>query len=168
MLIYTPRWLFLMPGLLLTGAGALLALILYFNGLSLGEWHAGLSGLATACAATIVGLQLIAFSFFTKVFGVGEGLLPPSPKFTRIFEHFTLERGIVGGLVLFLAGLALFFRYEWDLRIAHVPESPFELRKVIAATTLVVLGLHGIFASFFMSVLGLKTVSRRPPEPTNV
>jgi hypothetical protein len=47
-------------------------------------------------------------------------------------------------------------------------ENANELRKVLAATTLIVLGLQGIFASFFMSVLGLKTVSRRPPEPTAV
>lgn len=165
MLIYTPRWLFLIPGLALTLAGALLALVLYFSDLNLGEWHAGLSGLATACAGTIVGLQLIAFSFFTKVFGVGEGLLPTNPQFTRIFKHFTLERGILLGLALLVAGVALFCTYEWDLRVSHVVENANELRKVIAATTLIVLGLQGIFASFFMSVLGLKTVSRRPPEP---
>jgi hypothetical protein len=115
-----------------------------------------------------VGLQLIAFSFFTKVFGVGEGLLPPNPQFTRLFNHFTLERGIMAGLLLLLAGFALFCTYEWDLRVSHVVESASELRKVIAAATLIMLGLQGVFSSFFMSVLGLKTVSRRPPEPTGV
>jgi glycosyltransferase involved in cell wall biosynthesis len=166
MLIYSPRWLFLVPGLLLSGIGAAAALIIYFNRhLDLFGWHAGLSGLVTACAATSAGLQLIAFGFFTKVFGVGEGLLPPNRKFTSIFNHFTLERGLIGGVLLFVAGLVLFIRAEWGFQRPVIAEDPGEVRRIIAATTLLVLAMQAIFSSFFMSVLGLKTVSRRPPEP---
>ncbi len=166
MLIYSPRWLFLMPGLILSGVGAAAALILYFNDLQWLGWHAGLSGFATACACAIAGHQLIAFGFFTKVFGVGEGLLPPNPKFTRLFDHFTLERGILGGLLLFLCGALLFLLAEWGTYPVPGAEDPWHVQRVIAALTLLVLGIQAVFASFFMSVLGLKTVSRRPPEPT--
>jgi glycosyltransferase involved in cell wall biosynthesis len=163
MLIYSPRWLFLAPGILLSVLGVVLSLALYFNNLDLLGWHPGLTGFVTTCSFTIVGLQLMAFAFFTKVFGVGEGLLPPNARFTRLFDHFTLERGLIFGLVLLAVGLVLFISGLLGLRNG---EDVLEIRRTLAGTTLVVLALQGIFSSFFMSVLGLKTVSRKPPEPT--
>ena len=38
------------------------------------------------------------------------------------------------------------------------------MRRLIPAATLVVLGIQGIVSSFFMSALGLKTKTRKPPE----
>ena len=50
----------------------------------------------------IVGFQLVAFAFFTKVFAIAEGLLPDDPKLSRVFKIFTLEKGIVLGLLILL------------------------------------------------------------------
>jgi len=114
----------------------------------------------------IVGFQLVAFAFFVKVFAIAEGLLPEDPRLTRVFKIFTLEKGILLGLAVLLAGLLLLARAVWIWQQVHFNASlsaEDNLRRLLPAVTLVVLGIQAIFSSFFMSVLGLKTVTRKPP-----
>jgi glycosyltransferase involved in cell wall biosynthesis len=168
MLLYSPRWLFLMPGLLLSALGVAVSVALSFGNLHLGAVEFNVGTLAVACMTLIVGFQLVAFAFYTKVFAIAEGLLPDDPRLTRIFKFLTLEKGIVAGLIVLLAGLVLLVRALWIWRQAGYgllsPES--NLRQLIPAITFVVVGVQAVFSSFFMSVLGLKTVSRRPPAPS--
>ena len=166
MLIYSPRWLFLVPGLLLSALGIIFAAALSVNDLKISGVQLNVGTLIMACMAIIVGFQLVAFAFFTKVFAIAEGLLPEDPKLTRVFKIFTLEKGIAAGLVVLLVGTILFLRALWHWQQAHfglLPSTEENLRRLIPAATLMILGIQGVFSSFFMSVLGLKTVSRRPP-----
>ncbi len=166
MLIYSPRWLFLVPGLLLSTLGVVFSTALAVKDIPLGGVQLNVGTLMMACMAVIVGFQLVAFAFFTKVFAIAEGLLPEDPKLTRVFKTFTLEKGIVVGLLALLAGLAVFSRALWLWQQAHfglLPSTEENLRRLIPAATLIVLGIQTIFSSFFMSVLGLRTVTRKPP-----
>ncbi|HEV7406201.1 MAG TPA: glycosyltransferase family 2 protein [Chthoniobacteraceae bacterium] len=160
MLIYSPRWLFLLPGQVLGIGGGLAALLIYFLASSANLETLG--GLIVSCACAIAGAQTIAIGFFTKVFGLGEGLLPENKAFTRIFSTFTLERGLILGLVLFLAGLLMMALSGVSFAVHSFDSFLF---KLIAGSTLLVLSLQVIFSSFFMSILGLKTTTRRPPDP---
>ena len=166
MLIYSPRWLFLYPGIFLSLLG------LVFSGrLSLGDFQVGkilfnVGTLAVASMTVIVGFQLVAFAFFVKVFAIAEGLLPDDPKLTRVLKIFTLEKGILLGLAGLLAGTGLLAHAVWIWRQTHygtLPSAEENIRRLIPAVTLIVLGIQGIFSSFFMSVLGLKTKTRKPP-----
>ena len=169
MLIYSPRWLFLVPGLALSAVGLVTGALLAVKA----QWIIGgvsfdVGTLAVACMAATVGVQLTAFACFTKVFAVAEGLLPEDPKFTRVFGFFTLEKGLMTGLTVLLAGAVLLGRAVWiwkqtDYGILSYADN---LHRLIPAVTLVVLGVQVIFSSFFMSVLGLKTVTRKPPVPS--
>ena len=167
MLLYSPRWLFLVPGFFLFMLGSGLA-----ARLSLGDFRAGgiaftVGTLSVASMTVIVGFQLVAFAFFVKVFAIAEGLLPDDPKLTRVFKIFTLEKGILSGAAVLIAGIALLLRAVWIWHQAHygpLPDTGENLRRVIPATTLIVLGIQVVFSSFFMSVLGLKTVTRTPPQ----
>jgi len=166
MLIYSPRWLFLVPGIVLSLLGLIFASVLAVTDIRLGEVHLNVGTLMMASMAVIVGFQLVAFAFFTKVFAIAEGLLPADPKLTGIFKTFTLERGLVLGVVVLLAGLAMFCRALWLWQQAHfglLPSTEENLRRLIPTALLIVLGIQTIFSSFFMSVLGLKTVTRQPP-----
>jgi len=167
MLIYSPRWLFLMPGLFLTLFGIILGTALTFGDIPLGNTiKLDVGSLMMACMAAVVGFQLVAFAFFTKVFAIAEGLLPEDPKLTNVFKFFTLEKGIVAGLLILLAGVGMFLYALWSWKTAHfgkLPSTEDNLRHLIPAGTLIVLGIEGVFSSFFMSVLGLKTVKRKPP-----
>jgi glycosyltransferase involved in cell wall biosynthesis len=166
MLLFSPRWLFLVPGLLLSALGIIFAAALSVHDIKIGGIELNVGTLMMACMAMVVGFQLVAFAFFTKVFAIAEGLLPEDPRLTRVFKIFTLERGIVAGLAVLLAGTILFLRALWLWQQAHfglLPSMAENLRRLIPAATLMILGIQGVFSSFFMSVLGLKTVSRRPP-----
>jgi glycosyltransferase involved in cell wall biosynthesis len=165
MLIYSPRWLFLVPGICLFTVGLLFAAALSVNDIKMGRVTFNVGTLMMACMALIVGVQLIAFAFFTKVFAIAEGLLPDDPKLSRIFKVFTLEKGLVLGVLTVLAGAASFLHALWIWKAAGYMELPYaeNLRRLIPSATLMIIGIQCIFSSFFMSVLGLKTVSRKPP-----
>jgi hypothetical protein len=170
MLLFSPRWLFLVPGIFLSLLGIIFAGILSFENFRLGAVEFNVGTLAVACMTIIIGFQLVAFGFFTKVFAIAEGLLPDDPKLTRAFKIFTLEKGIVLGLLVLFAGIALLAHAVWIWKQVHFNAtlSPEEnLRRLIPAATLVVLGIQTIFSSFFMSALGLKTATRKPPMPEN-
>jgi hypothetical protein len=166
MLLYSPRWLFLIPGLALVALGAAGMLVLAAARLRLGAVSLDVGTLLMAGMAAIIGFQLVAFAFYTKVFAIAEGLLPEDPKLSRVFQVFTLEKGILAGVVVALAGLGLLMHAVWLWRAAGYGELSYadNLRRLIPATTLLILGIQTIFSSFFMSVLGLKTVKRQPPQ----
>jgi glycosyltransferase involved in cell wall biosynthesis len=166
MLLFSPRWLFLVPGLLLSAVGIIFSIALSSGNFRLGQVEFNVGTLVVASMTVIVGFQLVAFAFFTKVFAIAEGLLPNDPKLSRVFKVFTLEKGLVFGLLVLLAGIGLLARAMWiwqqaDYGILPSPEE--NLRRLIPAATLVVLGIQTIFSSFFMSALGLKTTTRKPP-----
>jgi glycosyltransferase involved in cell wall biosynthesis len=167
MLLYSPRWLFLVPGLLLSALGLAASVALSFGDLRLDGVELNVGTLAVACMTVIIGFQLVAFAFYTKVFAIAEGLLPEDPKLTRVFKFFSLEKGIMAGLAVLLAGMVLLVQALWVWRQAgYGPLSPeANLRRLIPAVTLVVVGVQTVFSSFFMSALGLKTASRKPPLP---
>ncbi|MGH7941129.1 MAG: glycosyltransferase family 2 protein [Limisphaerales bacterium] len=166
MLLFSPRWLFLIPGIALFIIGVGVAAALAAADIRIGAVTLNVGTLTVSCMTAIVGFQLVAFAFFTKVFAIAEGLLPEDPKLTHLLRLFSLEKGILAGVALFLFGLALFGRAIWLWGAAHFGELPSmeeNLRRLIPATALLVIGIQGIFSSFFMSALGLKTKGRKPP-----
>jgi hypothetical protein len=165
MLIYSPRWLFLIPGLALAVLGALIGTTLSFGPVHVGQVQLDTGTLAVACMSIIVGGQLVAFAFYSKVFAIGEGLLPQDPKLSRWFRFFSLEKGICFGLLVLVGGLVFLMRgfFVWGKAGYGLLDYADNMRRLIPAITLIVLGIQIVFGSFFMSVLGLKTSSRKPP-----
>ena len=156
-LMYSPRWLFLVPGLLLILAGAggyALALPgVRFGGVVF-EAHTLLYG----SIAILCGYQAVLFAIFTKTFAMNEGLMPADPRVLRFFQVVNLERGIVLGLAALVAGLAMMLgvALSWGgsgfgrLDYAHT------LRWAIPGATLTALGFQTILSGFFVSILGMK------------
>ena len=165
MLLFSPRWLFFYPGVLLSVFAAIVAARLAVGDYQWGGLQLDVGTLSVACMAVIVGFQLVAFAFFTKVFAIAEGLLPDDPKLTRVMRLFTLEKGILLGIAVLLVGIVLLAHGVWIWHRAHYGMLPpiENLRRLIPAVTLIVLGIQGIFSSFFMSALGLRTGRRKPP-----
>ncbi len=165
MLIYSPRWLFLIPGLLLALTGGVAGVALSTGTVHLGSVRFDVGSLAVANMAVVVGLQLVAFAFFTKVFAIAEGLLPQDPRFAKIFKFFTLEKGIGVGLLFLLSGGGLLVHAIAVWKSAHYGALDYSenLRRLLPAVTLIMAGIQIVFSSFFLSILGLKTSSRQPP-----
>jgi glycosyltransferase involved in cell wall biosynthesis len=159
MLLYSPRWLFLVPGLVLTILGIVFSFALAASDVRIAAIHLDVGTLMIACMLIVVGFQLTSFAFYTKIFAVAEGLLPEDPKLSRLFNYFTLERGIVVALLVLAAGVTLMSHALWLWKKSHFGDLPFDqnLRRIIPAATLILLGVQSVFSCFFLSVLGLKT-----------
>jgi glycosyltransferase involved in cell wall biosynthesis len=166
MLLFSPRWLFLVPGLVMFVLGFDLAAILSVTEIPIGRITLNVGTLMMSCMLAIVGFQLVAFAFFTKVFAIAEGLLPDDPRLSRVLKFLTLEKALVASVGILILGAIWFLWAMWlwgKVDFGVLPSMEENLRRVIPAATLKVLGVQGIFSSFFMSALGLKTKARKPP-----
>jgi hypothetical protein len=162
LLLYSPRWLFLYPGALLMLVGFLFALRLFFGPIKIFGTSFDIHTMLYFAIAIILGYQAIVFAVFTKVFAIGEGLLPEDPKFINLFRYITLEAGLlVGGLsFLFGAGMSIVAFITWSDRSFGPLEPSTTFRIVIPAVLFLILGVQTIFSSFFLSILGLGWRSR--------
>jgi glycosyltransferase involved in cell wall biosynthesis len=158
LLMYSPRWSFLYPGIALMAIGTLLALWLLPGPRHIGHTTVDIHTLLYAIMAILVGFQAVMFSIFTKVFAITERLLPEDPRMNRLFEYFTLETGLAVGGVLVIVGIGLgaYSFFLWDER--HFgPMDPATLVRWVAATlALFTLGVQVLLSSLFLSILGLR------------
>jgi hypothetical protein len=158
LLMYSPRYLFLVPGLALMLAGTAVSVALLPGPLTVGRVTLDVNTLLFAGAAVILGAQAILFSLFAKVFAITEGLLRPDPRLERMFRYVTLESGLVAGGAAFLVGLGLSVTslHAWRATGFGPLDPARSLRQVIPAALMMILGAQVIFSSFFLSILGLR------------
>jgi glycosyltransferase involved in cell wall biosynthesis len=158
LLMYSPRWLFLFPGLtLMLGGLALMAWLLPAER-PLGHVNLGVDTLAYAGAAVLLGFQLVFFGVAAKVFAITEGLLPEDESFQRWFRFVTLETGLIAGVLLVLVGLGIAISSvsAWA-HTGYGPLPPVQMmRHTLPAMMCLMLGTEVCFGSFFLSLLGLK------------
>jgi len=158
LMMYSPRWSFLYPGLALMAGGTAVTLWLLPGPRRLGSVTIDIHTLLYAIMAILIGFQAVTFSVFTKVFAVTEGLMPEDPRLTRLFRYFTLETGLaMGGLLMAAgAGLGLDSLFVWHVH-NFGPLDPTRLVRLVASTIgLFTLGVEIVFSSFFLSILGLR------------
>ena len=158
LLMYSPRWLFLYPGLFLMIVGLLAGAWLLPGPRRIGGVELDIQTLLYAAMAVVIGFQAVIFAVFTKVFVISEGLMPEDPRLNRMFDYITLETGLIVGLALLLAGLggSVYAVSEWGARAFGPLEPSRTMRWVIPAATALVLGCQLVLSSFFLSILGLK------------
>jgi glycosyltransferase involved in cell wall biosynthesis len=161
LLIYSPRWLFLLPGCLLILLGVFGLGLLGNQTYLFGRVGFDIHSMAYAGAAVIVGFQMVVFSLFTKLVGEAGGWLPPDPRLARLSKIATLEAGILVSVLLFCVGIALtFFAIASWSRIDFGGLDPrVTMRQVIPAVTALTLSGEIFLASFFIEVLRVKNVS---------
>jgi glycosyltransferase involved in cell wall biosynthesis len=157
-LLYSPRWLFLYPGLALMLAGLLAGLWLLPEPRKLGNVTFDVHTLLYAAIAILLGFQAIAFAVFTKLFAISEGLHPPDPLLDGLFRYIDLELGLLAGTILTVTGFAvsIYAVKVWEAHQFGALDMSHTLRIVIPAALSLTLGVQTIFSSFFLSVLGMR------------
>lgn len=158
LLLYSPKWLFLIPSVLLMLFGAGVSLRLLFGPIQIGATRFDVHTLLFSSALFLIGFQLLLFYGLTKIYTVENGLLPKSSKYDRQFNIINLERGLVVGLILMIVGgiLGIMAYQQWNLLGFGDVEDFNLLRMVIPSVTLLLLGVQVILFSLFFSILGLK------------
>lgn len=156
-LLHSPRWLFLVPGILLMLAG-LVGFALALPGLHVYGIAFDAHTLLYASLALLCGYQSILFSIFSTTFGVNEGLLPETSGYRLISSQVNLERGLLLASAALLIGVALLIIPVNQWRLTGFGEMDYSrtMRWVIPGATLTALGFQTILSSFFVSILGMK------------
>jgi glycosyltransferase involved in cell wall biosynthesis len=157
LLLYSPRWLFLYPGLALVALGTVVGALLLPGPRFIGSVGFDVHTLLFAAMAILIGFQSILFATFSKVFAITEGLLPEDPRLNKLFRVITLETGLVAGAVLVAAGIGawLLGLAYWQTRHFGPLDPEKTLRIVIPGVVCFTLGFQIILSSFFLSVLGM-------------
>ncbi|GAB1447522.1 glycosyltransferase [Bacteroidota bacterium] len=158
LLIYSPRWLFLYPGLFLMVLGLVLGLLVIQGPLGLFEQvYFDTNTLLYAGAFTVVGFQALSFGVFTRTYAVEAGFLPAKDSLERLIAKFSLETGLLIGLFLFLAGLGgtFYSLFVWEESNFGQLDYPRILRIVIPSAISIIIGMQTVLSSFFLGVLSV-------------
>jgi glycosyltransferase involved in cell wall biosynthesis len=157
LLIYSPRWLFLYPGLVLLFFGAVASLLLFFGpvntSLRLFDFHSFI----LAGMVMILGLSMLSFASISRVFAYNFGLLPNRPRFFNLFKYFNLEIGLAIGFGALLLGIILI---AWAAALSNSPgfdNLGFDqsIRLVFGGALSIIIGGQIILTSFVLSILGI-------------
>ena len=155
--ICSPRWLFLVPGIILIFLG-IAGYAIAMPGITLGGVTFDAHTLLFASFAILCGYQSILFAILTKTFAISEGLLPEDPRMNRFFEFVNLERGLIISSITLLVGLGLLIIAinQWRLTSFGHLDYAQTMRLVVPGATLTALGFQTILSSFFVSILGMR------------
>ena len=158
LLAYSPRWLFLYPGLLLAGVSIVGLLWLAGGQRVVAGLRFDVLTMLFLAAGLIVGLQAVWFSVIAKVFVINAGLHPPDPRTARWLARFTLERTLIAGGILSILGLAIML---WQIvgwaRVDFGDLDVFRsVRMGILGVTMLVVGCQTVFSSFLLSLVSIE------------
>ncbi|MFO0815512.1 MAG: glycosyltransferase family 2 protein [Gemmatales bacterium] len=156
-LLYSPRWLFLIPGLFLILLG-IVGYGLALPAVQIGKATFDAHTLLFASLFLLVGYQAVLFALFTKRFAISEGMMPADHRLSRFFQWATLEKGIGIGALMGLVGVFLLvgaINQWWEAGFGQLNYAQ-TMRWVIPGATLCMLGFQTLFGSFFISILGMR------------
>lgn len=159
LLIFSPKWLFLYPGIAAFVTGALLTIVLLITPIQIGNVGLDVGTMLYSAALTVIGFQAVLFSILTKIYAAHEGFLPMSPRYQRLIERLSVERGLVVGLLIFAVGfiVALVQVFRWsDLGFGALVVGQ-TVRIAIPAALGLMLGFLMIMFSMFAGILSVPT-----------
>ena len=165
LLLFSPRWLFVAPGLILTIGGAVALAVLSVGNMRIGDVTFSTNSMLVAAMTLILGTQMLLMGVFAKTFVVAERLLPGS-RLDRVGSALTLEAGIGAGAFLALAGIVLVGTAVgiWRRNGFGPLDGHIATRLVVLGVTLVILGVQLGWSAFFLGVLALPRRGGKTPS----
>src|SRR5579864_4256918 len=156
MLLYAPNWLFLLPGAMLMVVGlALVFWLLPGPRVLTPRITLDIHTMIFGVMFTLLGAQILSIGSFAKVFSYAERFdHSGTVSLKRLLKRVSLESGLLIGGILFLAGFAgcAWVAWQW---VASGFGPLAQVRQVLFWAMWLFLGLQIIFASFFLSMLGI-------------
>jgi glycosyltransferase involved in cell wall biosynthesis len=154
MMLFSPTYLFLIPGGLLMILGLIALAALGGGPITVGGFHFDVHYMIVGSALTVLGFQIVMTGLFAKVYSQDARLNAPDRTLALLERHFSLERGLLLGALLFLTGFAI----DGSILIGWLRSGMGSLHAIqpaIQASTLMILGGQTIFSSFFLGILEL-------------
>lgn len=163
LLLYSPKWLFLYPSIIMLLAGITTSIVLIIKPIALDNVTFDVHTLLYTSSLTLIGFQFFIFYALTKIFAVENGLLPKSNRYQNLFKYLNLEKGLITGFILLLIGLVLSIKglFFWEsVGFGSLSNPSNTLRIVIPAVFTILLGIQIILFSLFFSILSLKSQTK--------
>jgi len=158
LLIFSPRWLFLIPGAVAFLLGVLGSIFISFGPIVVGSVGFDVSSQIYFAALAVVGYQSVLFALLTKIYAQHEGFrIPRSRNFERLERRISLESGALVGLGLFIIGLviaAVQFA-EWAAVGFGALDAVATVRIAVPASLFMMLGAQTVMAGMFVGVLSV-------------
>jgi len=158
LLIFSPRWMFLIPGTAAFVLGFVGVVLLSFGPLVVGRVGFTYSSQLYLTALTVVGHRAVLFAILTKIYAQQEGFrVPRSRNFDRLPKRISLESGASVGLTVFLVGLGMAVAQliDWTSNDSGALDVGVTLRAAIPAALLMMLGSQTVMAGLFLGVLSV-------------
>ncbi len=158
LLLMSPRWLMLYPGLFLITVGVASELAILHGSIVIAGVGFDIHTMLFSAGAAILGLQLTLFSLLARSVGVLKNLLPMTQSLAHFLRIFRLERGILLGSTLGLIGigLALYSVASWAHASLGALTPTTMMRVAIPSVTLMLAGAEIVFASFLLEFIDVR------------
>lgn len=162
LLVFSPRWLFYVPGLVLSLVGLAGFALLLPGPVDVAGITFDTNTLLVCTMMLLVGFQAIFFAIHAKAYATSVGLLTPDPRIEQLFRAPYLELATLAGAVLVLMGLGYLglATLVWQKSNFGPLSYGESLRQVIPGVTAMALGAQLLFSGFALAVIG---IMRRPP-----
>jgi hypothetical protein len=156
MLLFSPAYVFLLPGVLALVAGLLLTLALVRGPIYIGELYVGIHFMVLGSLLSVLGMQMLSFGISARAYAFNERFIQTDRLVQRFLSRYSLERGITLGVLMSGLGLVLLVNIlvRWLAGDANFG-ALLHLHEALAASTLTILGAQIIISSFFISLLSL-------------
>ena len=155
LLIYSPRWLFLYPGIGFLALGALVTTLLFPGPLRLGGIGFENKTFMAGCLCLLVGVQSSAFSLLVRRYASRQGYLPRHRRYANFLDNLTLERLALAALGLFLlgsSGVAWCF-FKWWGAFFGPFDSPVATRLMVFSISLLAAATQILLAAFLGAIM---------------
>ncbi len=157
-LLFSPKWLFLFPGMILFGAGFLFMLLILFDFFN----YLGIFSMLICQSMIFLGTQFILYGISSHGFKQFLEYNRQEDKFYRIFKKFTIEKGIIAGSIILLAGLTVTIFSGMDIfRFIAAGGSPVfkadATKWGFLGVTLAILGFQLVISSFYICLFNIQT-----------
>ncbi len=158
LLLYSPNWLFLYPGLFFFIFGALCMICLSITPVSIGRISFDITTMFYCSISTILGLSTLMFSLYTKIYAAQIGQIPHDSRIDAFFGKITYDHGIALGFICLLAGVGggTATLILWGQTGFGALETHQVYKIATLSGTLVTWGFQLIFGSFFVGILQMK------------
>lgn len=154
MLLFSPTYLFVIPGLILFLLGMFTLILMLPGPVQIGRHSYDIHVMTLAGFLTLLGNQVLSMGIYARAYALHTGFIKKDSFIRGIYQLFTLERGIVIGAIFFLCGILLDIRVAW-IWIQSGFGALDEVRSALFALVCMVLGIQTVFSAFLLSLFSV-------------
>src|SRR5262245_6613547 len=168
LLMYSPRWLFLIPGLSLMSIRLVLSALLSCGPVSVyRDVILDINTFISACFFAIAGVQLLSFGAISRTYAAISSFRPGNARARALLNHATTDRLALAGTLVAALGMAIFgyALHAWAVKSFGPVPDPTIPRMVLGGMTMIVIGIQVLFTGFVLGILKIPTAEKRSPPP---